>query len=162
MTNALRLTALAMGMGLVMAALPAMAAEDGTRVETTSVPAILENLDGIDAALASGDPRLAELSEKDRQDLAKHEQHVRNLLAGKQTLDELQMRDRVAAFNALEVIHGIVTGERENRMICRREHKLGSNRPQTNCMTAREREQARDAAVQAMGVRGKMLRHDGG
>ena len=160
MLNLLRLEALFLGLMLMMAALPVLAEEDGMRIETTSVSAIIENLDGIDAALVGSDPRLAGLSERDRLDLARHKQQVRNLLAGKQTLDELQMRDRLSAFNALEAIHGIVTGEREDRVICRREHKLGSNRPQTNCMTAKEREQARNAAVQAMGVRGKMLRHE--
>ena len=151
------LNALILGVGLAMMAVPAMAMGEETRVETTSVPAINENLDSIDAALAANDPRLAALSEKDKQDLAKHKEKVRALLSGKQTLDELQLRDRVAAFNSLEVIHGIVTGNREDRVICRREHKLGSNRPQTNCMTAKEREEARNAAVQAMAVRGKML-----
>ncbi len=160
MLSMLRLKVLVPGLVLAMVALPAMAMADDMRIETTSVSAIIENLDVIDAALAGSDPRLAGLDEKDRLDLARHKQQVRDLLAGKQTLDELHMRDRVAAFNALEVIHGIVTGEHEERVICRREHKLGSNRPQTNCMTAKEREQARNAAVQAMGVRGKMLRHE--
>ena len=151
------LNVLILGVGLAMMAVPAMAMGEDTRIETTSVPAIIENLDNIDTALAANDPRLAALSEKDKQDLAKHKEKVRALLSGKQTLDELQLRDRVAAFNSLEVIHGIVTGNREDRVICRREHKLGSNRPQTNCMTAKEREEARNAAVQAMAVRGKML-----
>ena len=155
------LNALILSVGLAMMAVPAMAMGEDMRVETTSVPAIIENLDSIDSALAANDPRLAALSEKDRQDLAQHKQKVRSLLLGKQTLDELQSRDRIAAFNSLEVIHGIVSGNREDRVICRREHKLGSNRPQTNCMTAKEREEARNAAVQAMAVRGQMLRQEG-
>ena len=155
------LNALILSVGLAMMAVPAMAMGEDMRVETTSVPAIIENLDSIDSALAANDPRLAALSEKDRQDLAQHKQKVRSLLLGKQTLDELQSRDRIAAFNSLEVIHGIVSGNREDRVICRREHKLGSNRPQTNCMTAKEREEARNAAVQAMAVRGLMLRQEG-
>lgn len=155
------LNALILGVGLAMMAVPVMAMGQDARVETTSVPAIIENLHSIDTALAANDPRLAALSEKDKQDLAKHKEKVRSLLSGKQTLDELQSRDRIAAFNSLEAIHGIVSGNREDRVICRREHKLGSNRPQTNCMTAKEREEARNAAVQAMAVRGKMLRQEG-
>ncbi len=133
----------------------------GSRVETTSVAAILENLDSIQAALDGNDPRLAGLTAAERGELATHQARVRKLLAGRQTVEEVPNRDRMTAFNSLETIHGLVTGKKEERVVCRRDHVVGSNRPQTNCMTARERQEAREAAAQAMAVRGVMLRHDG-
>lgn len=148
-------------LALGMMSFPAFSAETDTRVETTSVPAILENLDSIDAALNANDERLAGLKEKDRHDLVAEQSKVRKLLAGKETLGELSSRDRLSAYNSLETIHGIVSGNREDRVICRREHTVGSNRPQTNCMTAREREEIRKSSVMAMAVRGKMLRQEG-
>lgn len=133
------------------------ASETDSRVETTSVSAIIENLDSIDAAVVAKDARLSKLNEVDLRDLATEQTKVRKLLAGRETLDELSRRDQLMAYNSLEVIHGIVTGNREERIVCRREHVVGSNRPQTKCMSAREREEARKAAVMAMAVRGKTL-----
>lgn len=132
-----------------------------SRVETTSVPAILENLDEIDAALTAGDAGLAGLNERDRRELSVEQAKVRKLLAGKDTLEALSGRDRLVAYNALENIHGILNGKREERVVCRRDHVVGSNRPQTSCMSAKEREQARNSAVQAMGVRSQMLKQEG-
>jgi hypothetical protein len=37
-----------------------------------------------------------------------------------------------------------------DRVVCTREHVVGSNRPQKVCMTVAERERARDAAVALM------------
>lgn len=155
------LNAIVMGVALALMAVPSMAIEKDSRVETTSVPAILENLDSIDAAMAASDARLAGLSERDKRDLSAEQAKVRKILAGRNTLEDLGARDRLVAFNALETIHGIVTGNREERVICRRDHVTGSNRPQTQCMTAREREEARKASIMAMAVRGNMLRQEG-
>lgn len=153
--------ALSLCLGIASLGMPAVAAAADTRIETTSIPGILENLDSIDAAMAANDPRLQGLSAKDREQLKNEQRKVRTLLAGKQTLAELNGRDRLTAFNTLERIHGLVTGNREDRVVCRKDHVVGSNRPQTTCMTASEREQARNNAVQAMAVRGQMLRQEG-
>lgn len=137
-----------------------IASETDSRVETTSVPAIIENLDSIDAAVAAKDERLSKLGDADLRELATEQTKVRKLLIGKETLDDLSRSDQLVAYNSLEVIHGIVTGNREERVVCRREHVVGSNRAQTKCMSARERDEARKAAVQAMAVRGKTLPSD--
>ena len=154
-------SAVAVTLALGAISFSATASDTDSRVETTSVPAILENLDSIDTALSENDARLSELSVKDKTALSSEQSKVRKLLVGKSTLAELSSRDRLVAYNALEVIHGLVSGNKEDRVVCRREHTIGSNRPQTNCMTAKQRQDARDSAVQAMGVRGKMLRQEG-
>lgn len=157
MRNVFKTSIVASCLALGMVSISAFAADTDTRVETTSVPAILENLDSINTALTTGDERLSGLSDKDKAELAEEQAKVRKLLSGKGTLGELSSRDRLTAYNSLEVIHGLVSGNKEDRVVCRREHTIGSNRPQTNCMTAREREEVRKAAVQAMAVRGKTL-----
>jgi hypothetical protein len=35
-----------------------------------------------------------------------------------------------------------------DRVVCKREHVVGSNRPQKGCMTVRERERLRDASIE--------------
>ena len=135
----------------------AFASSDDSRVETTSVPAILQNLDTIDSAMAAQDQRLAGLSDKDKQDLMAEQTKVRKLLTGKGTLDELSSSDRHSAFNSLEMIHGIVNGTREERVICRSEHTVGTHRRKTNCMTASQRQQAREFALKMMSAKGFLL-----
>ena len=157
MRHAILIPVLFTSLALGMLSGNVMAKDTEARVETTSVTAILENLDSIDAAIATNDPRVASLSDKDKRDLKAEQAKVRKLLAGKEALGDLPSRDRLTAYNSLETIYGIVSGNREDRVVCRREHTIGSNRPQTNCMTAKDRQQAREAAVQAMAVRGKTL-----
>ncbi len=128
-----------------------------SRIETASVPVILENLDSIDTAMSADDQRLAALSEKDKLDLAAEQANVRKLLSGKEALSELSSSDRHSAFNSLEMIHGIVTGNRDERIICRSEHTVGTHRRKTNCMTASQRRQARELALKTMAVRGYIM-----
>lgn len=61
-------------------------------------------------------------------------------LAGHASSDDLEKKQRVRLFNDQERLNALLgTKTDDDRMICRREHKVGSNRPVTVCRTMAER-----------------------
>jgi len=52
---------------------------------------------------------------------------------------------RTQVFNDQQIVNTVLTQAREDsRLICRRERTVGSNRPQTSCMTVAERNRKRE------------------
>lgn len=90
----------------------------------------------------------------DRRDTLLSEQdRVLSMLAGKRSTTELSEADQIALVNSLETISGIVNRAEDDRLVCERTRQVGSNRPQTVCMTAGERRARREAAAKDLGER---------
>ena len=68
------------------------------------------------------------------------------LLKGHASARELRPDDRIAVFNAQEVIKSIIQNQDKDRMVCRREAPTGSRIPTTECLTVGEREDRGRAA----------------
>ena len=70
---------------------------------------------------------------------------IKGLLEGRSSGQELSPDDRVALYQAQEMISSIL-GKDKNRVVCKRTTKLGSRLPINECLTVGQREQlAKDA-----------------
>jgi hypothetical protein len=88
----------------------------------------------------------ARMATDKRDELIVRQDRLFKLLEGKKTSDELGESERLEAFNELEWIEATINQEPDERMVCRREKKLGSNRISQVCRTAAEEAQQREEA----------------
>lgn len=65
---------------------------------------------------------------------------VFNMLDGVQSLDELSDFQKTDLSNALDEIKAVLLANEDNRLVCYRERKTGSNLIQRRCETVRQRE----------------------
>lgn len=63
-----------------------------------------------------------------------------DLLEGRDSAMELGPEDRIALFNAQEVIRAELNSDQKSRKVCKREPVIGSRLPKTVCLTVAERE----------------------
>ena len=94
--------------------------------------------------------RYAKLSDQNRDALISKQDQVLALVAGKTSTSELSAENRVAVFNLLEGIQGIINNAQSDAIVCKMEKQIGSNFPKRVCMTAQEAELQREAARQEM------------
>ena len=84
------------------------------------------------------------LTPEKRSELTRQQEQVFALLQGKRTIGDLAPDQQAEVTNLLSSIETTATGAEDERMICVRERKMGSNFPQRVCRTMgqmrRERE----------------------
>lgn len=79
------------------------------------------------------------------------------LLEDKQSTDELTEPQRLEVFNTLEWIEAAINQDPGERMICRRERTIGSNRMTRVCRTAAEEERMKEEARRRLQEGGSVL-----
>lgn len=87
-----------------------------------------------------------DMSAAQRAEIVRRQDELLALIEGKQTLDDLNDPDKVAAFNALEWIKARITDSEDQRVICERARPVGSNRVERICATVAERRANQEAA----------------
>lgn len=92
----------------------------------------------------------AKLSDDKRNELLGKQTRLLAIIDGKQNATELNPRDRTEAFNILEWIEGTVNNSGDERVVCERTRKTGSNRLVRTCRTEREWREARERARRQM------------
>lgn len=97
--------------------------------------------------------RYKDLAEDKRVQLFNEQSRVFSLLENRVSIGELAENDQIVVFNALEHIAAIVNKAEEDRLICERVKPVGSNRPQTICMTVAERREAREKSQRGISNR---------
>ena len=90
------------------------------------------------------------LSTADRKKLDTSYARIKDLLGDHESPLELSLQDRIAMFNAQEVIVAIVERHPRDTMICRRKKSTGTRIPQTECLTIAQREARSRGAKDAM------------
>lgn len=99
-----------------------------------------------DVVAAKG--RYKKMPASKRQEILRKQDELLRMLEGKETPEDLSEAQRIATFNSLEWIEAAINNEDDERMICRRERTIGSNRVTRTCRTeaqmATERERARE------------------
>lgn len=71
---------------------------------------------------------------------------IASLLEGHENAMELRPEDRIALYNDQELIVSMIRNDDKNRMVCKKEIRLGSRFPTTECLTVAQREdKARNA-----------------
>lgn len=68
------------------------------------------------------------------------------LLNGVDEIERLAPDQRADLFNALEEVKAIIAQNEDDRQVCQREHKVGTNRKVTVCETVAERRKVREGA----------------
>jgi len=71
---------------------------------------------------------------------------IANLLKGHATALELKPDERIAIYNAQEVLTGILRNKDKNRMVCRKEQEIGTRVQTHMCMTVAEAEERAKAS----------------
>jgi hypothetical protein len=121
--------------------------------KTQRVDAIIEQQNQIRADIKASHNGWDGLSQDKRDEVLRDQDRLFVLLQGKQTIGDLAPDRQVDAANLLESIKAIALNAEDERMVCTRERKMGSNFTQRVCRTVgqlrREREAARDGLQRA-------------
>jgi hypothetical protein len=96
----------------------------------------------------AGSPKPLSTREWDMLDRAQAD--VRGILEGKEKIEDLTPDQRAALLNAQERVIAIMTGEEDERIVCRRERTVGTHFQRTTCVTVAERRQERADAEGAL------------
>jgi hypothetical protein len=98
----------------------------------------------------AGTGRYKDMPEQDKQKLIKEQDQLLMLIGDKQDPSQLDPDQRVAAFNILESIEAAINKAEDERMVCERYQKTGTNRKVTVCRTQRLVKESRDRARRQM------------
>jgi hypothetical protein len=104
----------------------------------------------IRAGVMAGTGRYKDMPEQDKQKLIKEQDQLLTLIGDKQDPSQLDPDQRVAAFNILESIEAAINKAEDERMVCERYQKTGTNRKVTVCRTQRQVKESRDRARRQM------------
>ena len=132
---------------LALVASSAMAIEPKNQVEPVTVnAATVEDFakvaDHVRKQMTQGG-RFEYVTESERRSIEQALARIEQIFANAPTVDQLNKTDQVALFNQQETINAILKQRDSDRLICKREKKLGSNLGQTSCVTYGERERTR-------------------
>lgn len=112
--------------------------------ETVSVDEYIEFLDNLKVAVESGDIR--DFNRREYQEFQRINSQLRNELAGVETVEQLGEDNKIRVFNLHQELQGVVIGDPENHVICRREHTVGTNFRRTTCVSAGDFERNQEAS----------------
>lgn len=100
----------------------------------------------IRSAVLSSNGKYRGLAPAKQTELLQRQDALLRMIEGKQTSDDLTQKERISAFNDLEWIEATLNNVEGERMICRREKRVGSNRITEVCRTAEQMEIDRERA----------------
>ncbi len=104
----------------------------------------------IRAGVVAGTGRYKDMPEQDKQNLLKEQDQLLGIIGDKKDPSELDEDQRVQAFNILESIEAAINKAEDERVICERYQKTGTNRKVTVCRTARTMREQKERARRAM------------
>jgi hypothetical protein len=81
------------------------------------------------------------VSNSSRDKIAESQAKIRQTLEGKASLEQLDSDERVRLFNAHEHVIAVLNDSELDRVVCKRQHQLGSHRPKLQCQTVREQQE---------------------
>ena len=104
--------------------------------ETVTVGEYLEFLDALAVAVGDGVPR--DFNRTERENFRRVDSSLRDMLSSRSSIDELSESQKVTLFNLHQELQGIVIGQPEAQVICRRRHTVGTHFQTTTCKTQEE------------------------
>lgn len=143
LTMAMAAAALAMAMG------SAAAAPKNKEIFEPGKP-MAEQITKIEADLNGGET-YSEITVDQRSRVRQALGHMRGIIERSGSEATLSAANRNELFNDQQVVNTVLTQAREDsRLICRRERVVGSNMPQTQCMTVAQRERIKNTSQSSM------------
>ena len=112
--------------------------------EQVEVADYLEFLEELRASVESNEFR--DFSQREVRSFQRLEQELRDELTGVERIDELGERSKLRVFNLHEELQGVVIGDPDNVVICRRQHRVGTNFRDTTCISASDFRRDQDAS----------------
>ena len=131
---------------LLLTASAATAGEQAQRPPPLPILAIVEQQKQIRADDVARRGRYGQLPLATRAELLSKQVEVLSLIEDKASSADLSRREQVEVFNRLEWIEATVNDTEEERMICRIERTLGSNRMVRTCRTVADERKAKESA----------------
>ena len=120
---------------------PAVRAEAPEIVDTQEFLVFLETLE---QDFEAGEPR--ELTRLEMRRVRELSDELRDMLDGVDTIEQLNNNAQTEVYNTTQALWAAVIGRDEDQVICRREHRVGTNFKTTRCRTVSEiREDQRSA-----------------
>lgn len=104
--------------------------------EKVSIPEFRLYLADLREAVDEGVPRA--FNEKDMREFNQINMRLLSLIDGRSSIEEMSSEERLALYNAQQELQSILIGKRENQVICRQRHTVGTNFKKTQCFTRRE------------------------
>lgn len=132
--------------------------EEGFKPEKVSVPEYREFLVGLRESVSEGEPR--EFNERERRQFDELYNELMSLLEGHESVDTMHPEQQREVFNTHEELQALMSGRREDQVICNRRHKVGTNFKQTECYTRKEWREAKDESQQYLKDRFRRLAVD--
>ena len=121
----------------------------------------LSNLSGvvtqqseIREAVLAGDAKYAALTPEARAELLRRQDALMRRLEGRTTATDLSDSDRMESVNDLEWIRVALGGDDDERLVCRMERRIGSNRATRTCYTSAQLAAARESAQSSLNRNG--------
>ncbi|MDX1625555.1 MAG: hypothetical protein R3323_03480 [Wenzhouxiangellaceae bacterium] len=119
--------------------------------EVLSVDQYLVFLDELESGLAEGEPR--KLNSHEEREFDRLARQMRGILTSTESIDGLTEERKARVYNLNQEIWATVVGKEENKVICRREHTVGTHFKRTTCRTVaeiREEQRLTETALQGM------------
>ena len=133
----------------LLATLPALAADRAESPSRMSTAPSIGNMDTPQFLAFHADVRrdveagkYRDLSARDVATINAQEDLIDSRLHDGKTFDELSERARLDVFNAHERIVAMINGDAEQRLVCRKEHQVGTHKPRVVCLSEHDRDLA--------------------
>ena len=104
----------------------------------------------IRSAVQAASGRYREMSANTRGELLAKQDHLFQLMQGKQSTQELYEEQKTDVFNTLEWIEAAINKADDERMVCERRPVLGSTRKERVCKTVGQLRAERESARERM------------
>lgn len=108
----------------------------------------MANQERIRRDVQMGASGFSELSQDKRRELTERQDNLSKLIGGR-SYDQLSDAERAQASADIEWINKTARDAADDRVVCERTRKSGSNRVERVCTTAREQREAREKAAKA-------------
>ena len=132
---------LALSVSLFLCSATAFAA--GTEMQSQDAPQtaseILQFQKELRTKLDNPTGEYSRFSEADVAKMKRAQDNVFSVLSGVDSLDQLSLDQKTSLSNSLDVIKATLLSDEDNRLICHRERKIGTNLVAKRCETVAER-----------------------
>lgn len=143
------------GLLAIGAVATAAAAEDSLSLPT--IPELRQQLSQLQRDLPGDRALSADKKSEISAAMARIEQRIQ----GRDTYGSMDDAQRTEMVNDVSLIHFALANKDDDRLICKQERKIGSNRMSSTCATAAQWEEARKRSQEALDAQGRACNQTG-